>query len=145
MKKPKKSILFDCLTSPIPKQVTVTNSNFKHSKNKHSKKSRNDNFHPKVLKDYKLYIKSKYWKNRRDRHFKKFGYGCVICGDKKSNVHHMYYGNFSNEREEDLVTLCRLHHEMFHEQYPTKKDMRLETNQFIIEQSEIESFPCICA
>jgi len=53
----------------------------------------------------------------------------------------MYYGDYSNEKEEHLVTLCHHHHEMFHEGRKTKKDMIWETNQFIIEQKELNDFP----
>lgn len=88
-----------------------------------------------VPKQYKVYIASEHWVKRKDMYFRNVSRKCAVCGSSKYiNLHHAYYGEYGNERDEDLVPLCREHHEMFHEQFgKTKKDMRKDTNKFIEE------------
>jgi hypothetical protein len=62
------------------------------------------------------YYKTEHWKTRRaealeDNEFE----GCEICGSTKSlNVHHKNYFHLFNERDEDLMVVCRECHEELH-------------------------------
>lgn len=87
---------------------------------------------------YKVYIKSKAWKSKKQSHFSKYGKECVICGATSVQVHHTNYKNVGNEGAEDLVVLCGKHHSEFHKSVKTKRDMFQETNTFIIENQEAE-------
>lgn len=48
--------------------------------------------------------------HRRDQ------YRCRLCGrdDLQLHVHHSNYGNYAEERLEDLITLCQICHQHFH-------------------------------
>lgn len=89
---------------------------------------------PKIPQKYHLYIKSKFWKNRRNKYFKDFEKKCFICNSiKYIQVHHLEYDNklFGIEKDEMLVSLCLDCHEQFHLIYGTKRKMYEEFNEFI--------------
>lgn len=88
---------------------------------------------------YKVYIKSKFWRKRRSDYFKIYGRKCEICGHSKIvQLHHKLYADYGSEKDENLVALCRFHHEEIHKALgKTKRDMIKETNLFI---SEMKTF-----
>lgn len=56
---------------------------------------------------YRDYLKTEQWKNRRKEILVRDGNKCSECGDKKKlQVHHLNYKNLGCEKDEDLVTLC---------------------------------------
>lgn len=69
-----------------------------------------------MTQEYKEYLKSAEWKEKRDRRLEVDGCQCVICGSKNNlNVHHLTYKNIMQEDvENDLITLCKNCHTMLH-------------------------------
>ena len=62
------------------------------------------------MMDYHAYLKSDEWRQKRD-HRALIDGKCVISGRTEGlNVHHLTYKRVPNERQSDLVTLCRHHH-----------------------------------
>lgn len=61
-----------------------------------------------------IYLKSKEWKIKRDFILKRDNYKCRCCGNNASDVHHIHYRNVYEEKEKQLISLCRLCHEKVH-------------------------------
>ena len=71
--------------------------------------------------DYKEYIKSTAWYQKRLARLKKDKYTCQKCGDTEFlEVHHLTYDNLGDEPMEDLVCLCRDCHQAIHDKYGRK-------------------------
>ena len=51
-------------------------------------------------------------------------------------LHHVVYEHYGSEEDQNLIPLCKEHHQEFHENYPLKKDMTKSTNDFIISKQE---------
>lgn len=68
--------------------------------------------------DYKEYIKSEEWKHKRKEVLERDKFKCRLCGAKGTeynlHVHHNSYNNLGNEPLEDLITLCKECHEIYH-------------------------------
>ena len=69
--------------------------------------------------DYNVYIESHpHWQRVREARFKFDGGRCVICHADLSNrqyqTHHLDYRHLGNEHLTDVVTLCPMHHTLFH-------------------------------
>ena len=72
--------------------------------------------------EYREYIASADWRERRGEFLLKFGSFCFRCWmprwlasiayDQDLHVHHKTYANLGSERDEDLESLCRRCHEM---------------------------------
>jgi hypothetical protein len=63
------------------------------------------------------YYETEHWKNIRERRFQFDDYRCVQCvGSCQDEIqcHHICY-NLFNESLDELVTVCRRHHELIHE------------------------------
>jgi 5-methylcytosine-specific restriction endonuclease McrA len=53
---------------------------------------------------------------------------CRVCGSKESlDVHHRTYRYRGEERMEDLITLCRPCHELFHKNGKTDEPLLVST------------------
>lgn len=66
--------------------------------------------------DYKEYLKSEEWKEKKMKRIEHDKYRCKLCGSGKNlQVHHITYENFPNETIDDLVTVCRNCHIEIHE------------------------------
>ena len=89
--------------------------------------------------DYKAYIKSKRWRNRRYAYYHKFGWKCALC---KTNInlglHHLSYERLGNERDEDLIALCWHCHYKYHEEHGVRRESKDSTYKFIQEEQETE-------
>lgn len=75
-------------------------------------------------KKYSEYLKSPEWRERRKKVLDRDNEECQLCKGKGSHVHHKTYQNIFNEPLEDLITLCRDCHDMFHKlkrQQPKQK------------------------
>ncbi len=95
------------------------------------KKSRR-NRRKRVLLKYKLYIESKFWRRRKDQYFATHAKRCAVCRTpERVDLHHKAYGNYGRERDEDLVALCKKHHEGFHAKHGVARDMRLDTDSYV--------------
>ncbi len=68
---------------------------------------------------YRAYLGSKKWKRKRRRYFSRHHRACAACGSEVAvTLHHMTYERFGDERDEDLLPLCRMHHDLLHRLYP---------------------------
>lgn len=64
---------------------------------------------------YKLYIKSIWWTRRKNDYYQNHKKRCALCSScEHVQLHHLKYGNFGFEKDEDLIPLCKQHHEEFH-------------------------------
>jgi hypothetical protein len=80
----------------------------------------------RIPKKYAIYIKSKYWTKRKNRYYQEHKRECIICSSSKfCDLHHLAYRHeeFGNERDEDLVCLCRNCHEDYHLEFGVKGNM----------------------
>lgn len=69
--------------------------------------------------DYNTYIESHpHWQRVREARLRFDGFRCVICHKDLSNsqyqTHHLDYRHLGNEHLTDVVTLCPMHHTLFH-------------------------------
>lgn len=62
----------------------------------------------------KEYMASTEWKKLRMRIMIRDGFTCQVCGSNGTEVHHITYDRLGKERTEDLVLLCREHHQEIH-------------------------------
>lgn len=63
---------------------------------------------------YNEYIHSDWWRARATEYKRKVGYKCEYPGCRAYNVvdvHHKTYIRLGRELDEDLICLCRKHHE----------------------------------
>jgi len=64
-----------------------------------------------IRKWYKIYVKTKYWKELRKRVLLRDGFACVQCKSQASlHVDHMTYVNLGKEELSELQTLCFMCH-----------------------------------
>lgn len=68
--------------------------------------------------NYKEYIKSEEWKHKRKQVLERDKFKCRLCGAKGTeytlHIHHNSYDNLGNEPLEDLITLCKECHGIYH-------------------------------
>ena len=71
-----------------------------------------------ITEEYKGYLASSEWRERRNACVNAYEYHCQVCGctswRRAMEVHHLHYKNVGNEKPEDLVLLCIKHHIMLH-------------------------------
>lgn len=66
-------------------------------------------------KEYKAYLLSPEWKAKRKQALQHYGKKCCRCHRTKNlQIHHKTYINIFNEPVEDLMVLCKRHHEEIH-------------------------------
>jgi hypothetical protein len=70
--------------------------------------NRNESYYKEV------YLTSKEWKNKRDRIIKRDDGKCRSCKNPATEVHHIHYRNVYNEKDKQLISLCRKCHETVH-------------------------------
>lgn len=89
----------------------------------------------KTIRSYKTYMTSSLWKKRKNQYWQKYKKICEACGSKNFvTLHHkIYTDSFGDEPDEDVVALCGRCHNEFHKHYGCKKDMRKETDEFVLE------------
>lgn len=133
------------------KKLKVKNINLSNQINKRAKKQKHiklgHNYYKKIKKvknisnrkernrcprEYKLYIISKWWDIRKNEYYQKYPRICSACGSTAFIVlHHLFYGNYSREKDEDLTPLCSSCHHEFHRTYLLKRNLRKSTKYFI--------------
>jgi hypothetical protein len=85
---------------------------------------------------YNDYIHSPDWEDRKRRYWDTHQKRCVICLTYKNiDLHHLSYADLGNERDEDLVAVCRTHHDQFHQRYGVAGDMHRQWDRFFNEKS----------
>lgn len=83
-------------------------------------------------RDYKVYIASHWWEERKNRYYKTHRKICLACGSTEYvALHHMIYSDYGNEKDEYLSPLCSHCHQELHTKYGVKQNLILETNKFI--------------
>lgn len=60
------------------------------------------------------YLKSDYWRLKRERILERDNHKCRFCKSEGSDVHHISYRNLMREKWHELITLCRSCHEKCH-------------------------------
>lgn len=61
--------------------------------------------------DYKTYLQSKKWRERRQAKLQQAKYRCEKCGEREGlEVHHKTYIRLGNEKSSDLIVLCKTCH-----------------------------------
>src|SRR5208282_4015560 len=67
---------------------------------------------------YFAYLKTPHWRAFKERWCKWYGrsgrWGCMICGEKRFELHHTTYERIGHELLTDVVPLCRRHHAEAH-------------------------------
>lgn len=65
--------------------------------------------------EYKQYLESREWRDRRAKVLEFYGSKCALCGNGKNlQVHHKNYKNIFKETTDDLIVLCRECHSRHH-------------------------------
>lgn len=79
-------------------------------------------------KQYKRYLNTKKWKDKRIELFNIRGEKCEKCGSKNDlHIHHLTYENIFNEKLEDLQILCKFCHKAEHNgRFNKKKDKKTQ-------------------
>lgn len=68
-----------------------------------------------MTKEYEDYLLSPAWKVKRKQAFAHHGKKCAKCHRTKNlQIHHKTYANIYNEPMEDLMVVCKKHHEEIH-------------------------------
>lgn len=82
---------------------------------------------------YKAYIKSEAWAKRRREYYETHERKCRACGSSRNmNLHHKTYRRLGNERDADLVALCRKCHNNIHIQARSEgRNLWIVTEEFI--------------
>ena len=74
----------------------------------------------KERKDYKEYLKSQDWKDKRKAKLIEADHKCFICNSSvRLEVHHLVYKNFFDVLPNDLVVLCYRCHKLTHKLHST--------------------------
>ena len=80
--------------------------------------------------EYRAYLRSPAWRMKRDGKLFDAEYRCERCGydglDMPLDVHHLTYERVGNERDSDLIVLCRSCHEMEHKEDRAKIDRKTD-------------------
>lgn len=73
-------------------------------------------YKPSQAVDYREYLASPEWQEKRAIALRRAGYRCQLCATHSRNldVHHNTYERLGNEDQEDLFVLCRDCHQRFH-------------------------------
>ncbi len=72
---------------------------------------------------YLNYLRSKEWQILREQVIKRDSV-CTNCMQPANDVHHLHYDNFTKEKLEDLILLCRECHEEVHRLNPNLSYVR---------------------
>ena len=65
--------------------------------------------------NYQQYLDSSWWKLRKRIFLNEQGKKCSFCSSKNElDVHHLNYQNLGDERDSDLLVLCRRCHKDIH-------------------------------
>lgn len=71
---------------------------------------------------YDRYIGSAEWTERRTAFLRAHPDGCAVCGFLSVDVHHLDYGHLGAELDDDLLALCKAHHDGVHAFHDPRSD-----------------------
>jgi hypothetical protein len=78
--------------------------------------------------EYLRYTNSPEWEWKKREYWKKYGRSCRAknCTSQENlEIHHHTYCRLGDEKLEDLVALCKIHHQRVHEVYRRNKRLGL--------------------
>lgn len=85
--------------------------------------------------DYDKYMSSGEWAYRRRRAIQRAGGKCEKCPTKNElEAHHLTYKNFGDEKDEDLMVLCKRCHNDIHAYQGEIADDEIVKKQILITQ-----------
>ena len=84
------------------------------------------------FKKYKEYLNSDYWKKQRKRYLKSnLLKECIVCGNKKYQLHHKLYKRIGKEKVSDFLPLCNNCHLKLHQYLKTTENPYLTSKKTI--------------
>lgn len=86
--------------------------------------------HPELI-NYRDYIKSEFWTERKRLYFSTHPHKCEVCGHPDVDLHHLRYGSYGQEQDKYLAALCRAHHKELHNAVALRKNMFYQSNSVI--------------
>lgn len=90
-----------------------------------------------MASDYKEYLNSPEWKEKRRRILKRDNYKCGICNKEAVDVHHLTYAHFKNEYDFELIALCRTCHvEEYHSSKAEKVIEKVKTEKAFLNSKD---------
>ena len=88
---------------------------------------------------YEAYLETEQFDNIRQAVFNRDGRKCVVCGSTDIlQAHHLTYRNVYNEPTQDLITLCKTCHSIFHA--VDKRREAIETMYSRIDQERADEY-----
>ena len=102
--------------TPTPGPKTITTPKPKYTDEEYNKIVIDKYAKKAGFVDYHEYIQSDEWREKRKEKLIQADYQCEKCGTGKNLVvHHITYDRLGNEEMDDLVVLCKTHHNKTHE------------------------------
>ncbi|GAI17475.1 unnamed protein product [marine sediment metagenome] len=92
---------------------------------------------------YERYLKSEWWRKRRSETLKQ-NPTCFMCKKRATQVHHITYKRLGEERDSDLVSVCKKHHRKLHfkkEEKLTDFESRYEYQKYYSQRKKREGKP----
>lgn len=92
--------------------------------------------------DYNEYITSKEWNEKRKYIAEQRNFTCQMCNKivtKGYHIHHLTYENFTNEKDEDLLFLCKECHEKIHYRNNKKNNDDLILSRKVLSSTEFKN------
>ena len=83
------------------------------------------------LVNYRDYIKSEYWTERKRLYYLNHPHTCAVCGHPDVELHHLRYGDYGHEQDKNLAALCRVHHQELHNAVALRKNTFYQSNSVI--------------
>lgn len=71
--------------------------------------------------EYAKYLKSNWWKERKEKYWNKHKKICFCCGLEATELHHYDYTVLGKEKDYNLIPLCRSCHQEIHDKVKEKK------------------------
>jgi 5-methylcytosine-specific restriction endonuclease McrA len=62
--------------------------------------------------NYKTYLRSAEWREKRKQFLEEVDYECEECGEKATQIHHLNYDCLGEEERDDVQILCKECHEI---------------------------------
>lgn len=123
-------------TNQLEKEYWKRIKSYKKSKYKQPKVISERNLTNLSYKEkYINFLKSPFWKIEREKILKRFNYKCVLCFSTDNlNIHHISYEDLYCRKpasSQNVVLVCRYHHEQFHKLYKVKNNMIKEWEAFV--------------
>lgn len=85
--------------------------------------------------EYRRYLKSPEWAERKRQYFSRFHRRCAACGTyKRIQLHHSSYERLTREPDSDLWPLCFKCHRNVHRAHDTGRFENLEASTLFIVQ-----------